>query len=197
MTTRETLTATDLIARSSSVLETGGYQLIRVGFPTWSTTTTRLFEDAYNVVGVAVFATCAELLHSWADLQGSLVDVLAQRVGLAENKAWDGYLVLLTIGMAPSGDADIEAVRYDTTRLRKLVATGEDLGVANTLERLLRPLLPLRAEQSSINQRSALALLPDLLAERDISRHTTEVLIKAFIDQKPLIEALHQSRESQ
>ena len=149
------------------------------------------------MVGVAVFATCAELLHSWADLQGSLVDVLAQRVGLAENKAWDGYLVLLTIGMAPSGDADIEAVRYDTTRLRKLVATGEDLGVANTLERLLRPLLPLRAEQSSINQRSALALLPDLLAERDISRHTTEVLIKAFIDQKPLIEALHQSRESQ
>lgn len=149
------------------------------------------------MVGVAVFTTCAELLRSWTDLQGSLVDVLSQRVGLAENKAWDGYLVLLTIGMAPSGDSDIEAVRYDTTRLRKLVATGEDLGVEDAVERLLSPLLPLRLEQSSIKQGSVLDLLPDLLAERDITRSTTGVLVKAFVDQKPLMEALHQSRGSQ
>lgn len=198
MTTRAVaLTPTDLIVRSSSILEVGGYQLVRTGFPAWSTTTTRLFEDEYNVVGVAVFTTCAELLRSWADLQGSLVDVISQRVGFAENKAWDGYLVLLTIGMAPSGDSDIEAVRYDTTRLRKLVATGEDLAVAGDVERLLRPLLPLRAEQGSITQGSVLDLLPDLLAERDISRNTTGVLVKAFVEQKPLMEALHQYRGSQ
>src|SRR5664280_1289525 len=90
------LTSTELIAASASILETGGYQTIREGFPQWSTTSARLFEDAYNVVGVAVFTTCAELLQSWPDLQGSLVDLMSERVGTAESKAWDGYLVLLT-----------------------------------------------------------------------------------------------------
>lgn len=191
------LTPTALIAASSSVLEAGGYQLIGKGFPEWSTPSTRLFEDEYNVVGLAVFTTCAELLRSWADLQGALVEVISRQVGRAENKAWDGYLVLLTAGMAPSGDSDIEAIRYDTARLRKLVATGEDLSGAGDVERLLRPLLPLRTEQGSITQGSALDLLPELLAEGGINRDTTAVLVKSFIDQKPLMEALHRNRGSQ
>lgn len=188
------LTPTDLIASSVSVLEGGGYQPIRTGFPEWSTATTRLFEDTYNVVGLAVFTTCADLLRSWADLQGSLVDVISRQVGQAENKAWDGYLVLLTAGIAPSGDADIEAIRYDTTRLRKLVATGDDLSVAGDVERLLRPLLPLRTEPGALAQSSALDLLPNLLAERGIDRGTTTVLVKAFMEQRPLLEALHRHR---
>lgn len=196
MTPSVPLTPTDLIAASSSVLEAGGYQPIREGFPEWGTTSTRLFEDEYNVVGVAVFTTCAELLRSWADLQGSLVDVISRQVGRTENKAWDGYLVLLTAGMAPSGDPDIEAIRYDTTRLRKLVATGEDLNAPCDVERLLRTLLPLRTEQGSISQGSALDLLPDLLAEHGINRDTTTVLVKAFFDQKPLMEILHRNRGS-
>ena len=85
------MTPTDLIAASSSVLEAGGYQPIRKGFPEWNTTSTRLFEDKYNVVGIAVFTTTAELLSSWADLQGALVDVISRHVGQTENKAWDGY----------------------------------------------------------------------------------------------------------
>jgi len=145
------LTQTDLIAASSSVLEAGGYEPIRDGFPEWSTISTRLFEDEYSVVGVAVFATCAELLSSWADLQGSLVDVISRNVGRSESKAWDGYLVLLTPGLAPSGDVAIEEIRYDTSRLRKLVSTGEDLVSAGDVERLLRPLLPLRGEKGSIS----------------------------------------------
>jgi hypothetical protein len=131
------MTPTDLIAACSSVLETGGYQPIREGFPEWNTTSTRLFEDMYNVVGIAVFTTSAELLISWADLQGSLVDVISRHVGKTESKAWDGYLVLITTGIAPSSDAAIEELRYDTTRLRKLVATGEDLRTAGDVERLL------------------------------------------------------------
>ena len=49
------MTSTDLIAASSSVLEGGGYKPILVGFPEWNTTSTRLFEDKYNVVGIAVY----------------------------------------------------------------------------------------------------------------------------------------------
>jgi hypothetical protein len=191
------MTPTDLIAASSSVLEAGGYQPIRNGFPEWNTTSTRLFEDKYNVVGIAVFTTSAELLSSWADLQGALVDVISRHVGQTESKAWDGYLVLLTTGIAPSSDAEIEGLRYDTTRLRKLVATGEDLSAAGDVERLLRPLLPLRTAQVSIAQGTALDLLPGLLAEQGINAKTTEALVKSFIEQEPLMDALHRQRRSQ
>lgn len=191
------MTATDLIVASSSVLESGGYQPIRTGFPEWNTTSTRLFEDKYNVVGIAVFTTSTELLSSWADLQGALVDVISRHVGQTESKAWDGYLVLLTTGIAPSSDAEIEGLRYDTTRLRKLVATGEDLSTAGDVERLLRPLLPLRTAQGSIGQGTALDLLPVLLAEQGINEKTTEVLVKSFIEQEPLMDALHRTRGPQ
>lgn len=194
MNTPVPLTPTDLIAASSSVLEGGGYRAIRKGFAEWSTTSTRLFEDEYNVVGVAVFTTCAELLNSWADLQGSLVRVISERVGQAESKAWDGYLVLLTAGVAPSEVLDIESIRYDTTRLRKLVATGEDLNDAGDVERFLRSLLPLHTEEGTIREGSALDLLPDLLQESGIGRETTAALVRSFIEQKPLMEALHRHR---
>src|SRR5665213_2789683 len=104
------LTPTDLIALASDVLASGRYRVAREGFPEWNSPSTRLFEDEYNVVGVAAFSTCSDLLHSWADLQGSLVDVISRHVGQTENKAWDGYLILLTAGIAPSEGA-IPAVR--------------------------------------------------------------------------------------
>jgi hypothetical protein len=191
------MTTTDLIAASTSVLEAAGYQSIREGVPEWNTTSTRLFEDKYNVVGIAVFATTAELLQSWADLQGALVDVISHYVGRSENKAWDGYLVLLTTAIAPESDHNIEDVRSDTTRLRKLVATGEDLATPGDVERLLRPLLPLRDQQGSIGQGTALDLLPQLLKEQGIDEPTTKGLVKSFIEQEPLMEALHRTREAQ
>jgi hypothetical protein len=190
------MTTTDLIAASTSVLEAGGYQPIREGFPEWNTTSTRLFEDKYNVVGIAVFTTTDELLQSWADLQGALVDVISRHVGQTENKVWDGYLVLLTTAIAPASDANIEDVRSDTTRLRKLVATGEDLAAPSDVERLLRSLLPLRDPQGSIGQGTALDLLPALLEEQGIDESTTRVLVKSFIEQEPLMEALHRTREA-
>ena len=190
------LTPTDLIAAASSVLEAGGYQTIREGFPEWNTTSTRLFEDKYNVVGIAVFTTTTELLSSWADLQGTLVDAISRHVGQAEGKAWDGYLVLLTTGIAPSSDVEIEDLRYDTTRLRKLVATGDDMNSAGDVERLLRSLLPLRSEHGSIGQGTTLDLLPGLLAEQGINKKTTDVLVKSFIEHEPLMDALHRQWRS-
>lgn len=188
------LTPTYLMAAASSVLEEGGYQRIDKGFSEWSTATARLFEDEYNVVGVAVFPTCGELLSAWADLQASLVDVIARRVGPAENKAWDGYLVLMTSAIAPSGRLETEDVRYDTTRLRKLVITGENLNEPGDIDRLLRTLLPLPDQGGTIRQRSALAMLPEVMAQHGIRLALTEALVKAFQDQRPLMDAVHRSR---
>ena len=118
-------TSTDLIAIASQVLAGGGYQQIRGRFSEWDTSTSRLFEDEYNVVGLVVFDTCGELLRAWPDLQGSLVEVISRHVGQGESKSWDGYLVLLSPGFGASEDVAIEAIRYNTTRLRKLIGTGE------------------------------------------------------------------------
>ena len=120
-------TTTDLIAAAFQVLLEGGYGQINGRFPEWSTPTSRLFEDQYSVIGIAIFETCTELLRAWPDVQAVLVDVISRHVGSQESKSWDGYLVLLTPGLAPSESEAIEAVRYNTTRLRKLVATGDDL----------------------------------------------------------------------
>lgn len=188
------MTPTELIAISSDVLEGGGFRSIRRGFSEWSTPTTRLFEDEYNIVGLAVFMTCDDLLHSWADLQASLVDVMAHHVGHAESKAWDGYLVLLTSAVAPSDSSALSAVRYDTTRLRKLVATGESLGSAADVYRVLGPLLPLAVDPIPPTDTAALALLPKLLEEHNIPTSTTEALVAAFTDQQPLMAALHRHR---
>ena len=190
------LTPTDLMAAATSVLDSGGYRTVREGFQDWNSPTTRLFEDEYNIVGVTVFSTCAELLGSWADRQGSLVDVISQKVGQSEGKAWDGYLVLLTTGMAPSGDSDIEGVRYDTGRLRKLVATGEELAGFGDVERTLRPLLPIHLGEGSVGRDSVLDLLPGLLEEAGIDGELTRSLVQAFADQKPLMEAFSKTEAS-
>ena len=187
-------TTTDLIAAASQVLLEGGYRQINGQFPEWGTPTSRLFEDEYSVVGIAIFETCKELLQTWPDAQAVLVDVISRHVGSQESKSWDGYLVLLTPGLAPSESAALEAVRYDTTRLRKLVATGDDLKLPTDVERVLRPLLPLRPERASLGQQSALDLLPRLLSAQQIPEEVTRLVVDAFRQQSPLLEQLHQQR---
>jgi hypothetical protein len=184
-------TPTDLIASATQILNDGGYQQITDGFPDWNTQTARLFEDKYGIVGLVVFETCGELLRTWTDLQGSVVSVISRKIGREESKAWDGYLVLLSTGVAPSEESAIESVRYNTGRVRKLVATGEDLRSPTDIERVLRPLLPLIIERASLGRETALDLLPKLLSVHDIPEDATRTLIKAFREQSSLLEALN------
>lgn len=188
-------TPTDLIAAATRTLQDGGYRQISEGVPGWNSQATRLFEDAYSIVGLVVFETCGELLRTWTDLQGSLVDVISQRVGREESKAWDGYLVLLSPGMAPSEESELESIRYNTDRLRKLVATGDDLQSVTDVERALRPLLPLTIQGASLGQETALDLLPKLLSSQDIPEETTRALVKAFREQSSLLETLNELQE--
>lgn len=188
-------TSSELIAVASDALIRGGYRRIENRFAEWDTPTSRLFEDKYNIVAVAVFNTCAELLQSWPDLQGSLVDLISRHVGNAESKSWDGYLVLLTPAVAPSEFVQIEEIRYDISRVRKLVATGDDLKSPGEAERVLKPLLPLTEENIHPAPASVLDLLPDLLGRAGIPKDMTEVVIKAFRDQAGIMERLHEHRQ--
>lgn len=191
------LTSTDMIAAASEMLSLAGYRRATDHLQRWNTVTSRLFEDEYNVVGIVVFETCNELIQTWPDLQGSLVKLMSEHVGQGEGKSWDGYLVLLTSGVATSQEAELESIRYNTARLRKIVGTGDELRSITDVRRILRPLLPLEEVQAAVDNASALDVLPGLLAVQGIAEETTRLLVEAFRDQAPLIERLHTSRENQ
>lgn len=190
------LTSTAIVATASDILAQGDYRRIVGRSPEWDTPTARLFEDPYNVVGLVVFETCDELVQTWADLQGRLVDLITHSVGQAEAKSWDGYLVLLTPALSPSGESLIDKIRYNTTRLRKIVATGEELRGTGDVERILRPLLPLDSDIGQLDRGTVLDLLPKLLAP-GIPESTTKALVGAFLEQAPLLESLHKLGNAQ
>jgi hypothetical protein len=187
-------TESELILVASDALIRGGYRRIESRFPEWDTPTSRLFENEFSVVAVAVFGTCSDLLDTWPSLQGSLVELMTRNVSQTESKSWDGYLVLLTPAVVPSELVHIEEVRYDTSRVRKLVATGDDLRAVGGAERVLSPLLPLGADRVSDGQESVLDMLPGLLARAQVDTELTKVVVNSFLEQAPMMDRLHELR---
>ena len=196
MTSAPTLTPTDLIAASVDVLKRGNYSEYQLADQEWNSPYRRLFENEYNIVGIAAFSTCGDLISSWWDLQGSLVDLISSKVGHVEAKSWDGYLVLLTGSIAPTEQSRIEQIRYNTKRLRKLVATGDILISSGDVERVLRPLLPLHLEATDVEKGTALDRLAIVLSEHGIDVDIAKTLVDCFINQESMIETIHQQRSS-
>lgn len=196
MAERQGLTTTDLLGAVSGFLSDGGYRRVdeaRRG--EWPTENVRLFEDHYGVVAVVVYDTWKQLLSGWADAQDALVKLISGHMTRSDAKAWDGYLVLLTPGVLAS-DTRNEAthIRYDTNRVRKLLATGDELKSVAEVKRALLPLLPLEPELRLDEQESVLDMLPTLLSGRGIPEDSVRVIIDAFLEQQPLVERLDQYR---
>jgi len=192
------LTATDILAAASSCLETGGYRPVdevRVGQV--SLASARLYEDPYSVVALMVYGSWAELASHWTDAQAALVELMSAHMTSADAKSWEGYLVLLTPGVADqAGSPSVSDIRYDVSRVRKLVSTGDELAQISDVERALLPLLPMQPPASARGDGSVLGLLPALLAGQGIDERAVTVLIDAFTSQQPLVESLHDYRSS-
>ena len=197
MAKMESLTTTDILAAVSKILESGGYQQIEPArFDAWSKANVRLFEDPYNIVAVVVYDTWRDLSSNWISEQASLVELISSYVKRTEPKAWDGYLVLLTTGVA-SNEAEVTQIRYDTSRVRKLVATGDELRGLSDINRVLLPLLPMGEDEELGEEDSVLDMLPGLLSQRGIPEDAVSVVIEAFHNQQPLVEQLHKYRSRQ
>lgn len=190
------LNTTDILAAASRCLETHGYSLPNQKFNVGSVSAQhRMFEDEYGVVALVVYDTWEDLLSGWVNAQSSLVEIISQRMTTSDMKSWEGYLVLMTPNF-PSGDGDREAtrIRYDVSRLRKIVATGADISTVSDVETALLPLLPLQIESTTGTTESVLDLLPTLLEAKGIPEDQTHTVINAFIGQEPILERLHQYR---
>ena len=193
MNDANSLTTTNILATASECLLEGGYRRVEDRQDgEWADLNARLFEDKYGIVAVNVYETWGDLRTGWIKAQEALVELISRYVTSSDAKAWEGYLVLLTPSMVDiDARAQADAIRYDTSRVRKLLATGSELKEFADVKKVLVPLLMLEPDLYVDDQGSALDLLPELLAQKGLPEEAVQVIIKAFSQQQPLVEQLH------
>lgn len=185
------LTTIQLTAAATEVLSENGYKRVNVP-PDWPSAS-RLFEDEYGIVALHVFDTWQGLRDEWNVAQGVLVELISARLGRPEPKSWEGYLVLLTEGDAPESERRaVVDLRYNTNRLRKLVATGQELETVEDVHTALLPLLPLDVEPPSTSGAGLLDRLPALLVDEGVDHAVTETAVASFLRNESIMERLHE-----
>ena len=185
-------TLTNLMAEAVEILQGAGFKTVKPSAAgTWKAAEARVFEDEYSIVCIAVYETWSALSSLWRDDQSSLAGLISRHFTRTEAKAWDGYLVLLTPSVVPK-NARQEAVdiRRDTTHVRKLLCAGDELGTADVVGRTLLPLLPLESQDVQ-RVSNVLDTLPPLLASHGVNEEAAKVAVEAFLDERPIIEAIH------
>jgi hypothetical protein len=185
------LTTIQLLASVTEVLKENGYQ--QVATPTDWANSARLFEDEYGIVALRVYDTWRSLRDEWNIAQGQLVDLISDRLKRPDPKSWEGYLVLMTEGEVPDAERrEMVDLRYNTNRLRKLVATGQELETVEDVRTTLLPLLPLGIDRPTAASAGLLDRLPDLLASEGIEIEVTEVAVDSFLRNESILEHLHE-----
>lgn len=158
----------------------------------------RVFEDYYGIAYVVVYDTWNELHDKWHRAQGELVDLLSRTFLRPEPKSWEGYLVLLTPGRPPTSRRhEVTSLRYNTKRVRKIVATGDELQTLGDVETALLPLIPLTVGRATTSGTSLLERLPELLENEGVSRDVTRVAVQAFLNNDSIVDKLHERRDRQ
>jgi hypothetical protein len=187
------LTAEQIRAAAADVLTRAGY--VRGSMA--SDPSTDLFEDARSVVSVSVYESWRHLVGDWSSAQGALVEVMSDRLSRLTPKAWEGYLVLLTPGAVPSSARRmVSDIRYDINRVRKIVATGDDLSTLADVSAALQPVLPLAVSSVPRGSAGILERLPELLTESEISPELTRKVVEAFLKNDSMVQAIYDFEES-
>jgi hypothetical protein len=126
------------------------------------------------------------------------VDLISKKLSTSDPKLWEGYLVLINPSL-PTAESkyEIEKIRHDVSRIRKLVATGEELQTVSDVERVLLPFLPIDIGTFDVGPTSLLEILPGLLAKRGIPLDSASAIVDAFKSQQSLLELLFRKREIQ
>lgn len=187
------LTSLEVLAAAEQALVSGGYRRIEEDDTASKWHRGRGYEDEYGIVGVFVYDTVSDLESLWPDAQDAVVDLITRYISRDEAKAWDGYLCLMTPAVAePALLSRMADIRRNTSRLRKLVATGCELKSVSDIPRSLQALLPLEAQVAGGVNISALDALPAILLDRGIPAAATARLVEAFEQQDSMMRALQE-----
>jgi hypothetical protein len=184
------LSTSVLVALANEVLAGNGYRVVR-DLTEFAHLSDRglLAEDEFSVISVVAFETWPQLEAEWLDAQADLVELLSRRLSRSAPKAWDGYLVLLCAG-EPLDRQSIVQIERDTTRVRKIIATGDMLRTSNDVARVLDLLLPLTLPEDLSALDDVLESLPELIAT-SADPTAVRIVIDAFRSMEPPLERLH------
>jgi hypothetical protein len=187
-----------LIAQAAAILRANGYQdVAEARALTWPAAAANVFEDPLGVVGIVVFDTWQQLSATWLDAQATMVGLLSAHLDVDQPKSWEGYLVLLTPGSAGPNRQALEDIRYDVSRLRKIVGDSVELEDLDALPRLLAPLLPLSGDpELDTETPEALTVLRSSLAGGQFDSQMIGALVDAFEQQAPMMDALDSWRRA-
>ena len=187
------LTTSELLTLAGAQLAASGYRVVRdVAGTAKSADRGLLAEDAASVVSVVVFEAWSQLEAEWREAQADLVDLLSRRLRRSAPKAWDGYLVLLCAG-PPTDRNALSQIERDTTRVRKIVATGETLRTIKDVEGVLDILAPLEIPKDVAALEDVLDALPDLIGG-GVDPVLVRTVVEAFREMEAPLERLHSLR---
>lgn len=191
----EPLTLSQILAASSECLTAHGFlEASTTSLKGVDGSRHRIFEDAYSIVAIVALESWTDIREGWIEAQSALVELMSDFVPKDTPKSWDGYLVLMTPGLVSLAEKPIVSrIRYDTGRVRKLIATGDQLKEVADVHGSLLPLLPLAIEMTADATESVLSRLPDLLANEKLPRESIQAVVDAYVAQEPIVEALHDS----
>jgi hypothetical protein len=187
------LTVSQILATVDETMLAADYKVGETGESEyWRPASRRVYEDEYGVVGLVVFDSWNELDAGWRRAQAELVHLLSDHLTADEPKAWEGYLLLLTPGRAPT-EKSIAEIRYDLTRLRKIAAGGERLRTVGDVKRVVSPVLPLTFGAERDEAIGLLEKLPELIADEEVPEASVQALVQAYAGQESMMQALHRS----
>jgi hypothetical protein len=195
MTERAGVTTTDMLSTARETLLANGfaevtlYHLDRIDLSNQG-----LYEDPYSLVAIVVFETWSDLFHEWTEAQASFVELVSEHISRDESKTWDCYLLLWTPDLVPRDKSEErQAIRYDTGRVRKLMASGAEIRELGDISTALLPLLPITESASASTEESVLDRIPAILESNELSQSTIRTVVDAFRKRESLVEALHNS----
>jgi len=189
------LTNVEVLGAVTEVLLGSGFE-VGPELPLSAGPQVRCFEDPVSIVGAVQYQSWGELRDEWIEAQSVLVDLLSQRLDRSDPKSWEGYLVLLTLDQ-PTDPAEVDEIRRDTTRLRKVVATGADMSQVSHVEDALLPVIPLLDGTLRSGSGSILDRLPELLKAKHIDPNLTRQVVEAFEQDRSALEAVSTWRAAQ
>jgi hypothetical protein len=179
------------------LINSGAHLIPRAYYTEWPSGA-RAFEDAYTILGVWTFESFEALAETWMTAQDAMIQLVSSNVLGTDSKAWDGYLILTTGGSVPTHLlGELNAIRFDTRRLRKLVVTADDLQVESTpdaalksIRRALAPVIEVSVERSNDSQDPLETLPQRLETESKQLLRDLQTSISAYKRGIPAIENL-------
>ena len=177
------------------LLESGARLISRSYYNSWPDRACA-YEDEFAVVAIWPYDSFSELADQWLVAQDAMARLVSTNIVSPDPKAWDGYLILCTSDRVPVHlAAELNSIRADTRRLRKLVVTGDDLrdeltDLGTQVRRAIAPVVRLRIDVADAHT-DPLATITDRLLGTEEFKEDLQTVLNAYARGESTVPALH------